>query len=84
MGVINLEGLGTPQNFKEALRLFRLSAKQGVAEAQFALGAMYEQGQGVPQDYEEAVKWWRLAAEQKLEVAQYNLEYLHPNLNIYN
>ena len=77
-------GRGVAKSHQEAAKWYRLAADQGVAEAQFALGAMYEQGQGVPQDYEEAVKWWRLAAEQKLEVAQYNLEYLHPNLNIYN
>ena len=52
------------QDYKEAVRLFHLSAEQGNAEAQFILGTMYASGRGVPQDYKEAVKWYRLSAEQ--------------------
>ena len=42
----------------------RLAADQGKAEAQFALGLMYNEGEGVAQSKEEAVKWCRLAADQ--------------------
>ena len=52
------------QDYKEAVRLFRLSAEQGTAAAQHNLGLMYDNGQGVLQDYKEAVKWYRLSAEQ--------------------
>jgi len=45
------EGLGVPQDYKEAVRLYRLAAEQGHAEAQYNLGQMYRQGLGVPQDY---------------------------------
>jgi hypothetical protein len=54
----------TKKDYKEAIKWFRLSAKQGLAKAQLKLGVMYHNGQGVPQDYEEAVKWYRLSAEQ--------------------
>ena len=76
------------KDYKEAVRLYRLSAKQGNAEAQYSLGLMYDKGQGVPQDYKEAVrlfrlsakqgnaealKWYRLSAKQGNAEAQYNL-----------
>jgi len=63
---------GVPQDYKEAIRLYRLSAEQGLAEAQNNLGSMYSKGQGVPQDYQEAVKWFRLSAEQGYAQAQFN------------
>ena len=43
-------------------RLLRLSAEQGLAEAQYNLGFKYQYGQGVPQDYKEAIRLFRLAA----------------------
>ena len=52
---------------------FRLAALQGDAEAQFALGLMYNTGQGITQDYKEALKWYRLAAAQGFANAHYNL-----------
>ena len=52
------------KDYKEAYKLFLPLAEQGVAEAQYNLGVMYDKGLGVPQDYKEAVKWFRLAAEQ--------------------
>jgi uncharacterized protein len=48
-------------------------AKQGDAEAQFDLGALYGEGKGVAQDYIEAAKWYRKAAEQGHSRAQLNL-----------
>ena len=43
-------------DFPNALRIFRLVAKQGHASAQVNLGVMYDNGQGVPEDDKEAVK----------------------------
>ena len=40
-------------DFRQTLQL----AEQGVAEAQFNLGTMYDSGQGVHQDYAEAFRW---------------------------
>ena len=56
-----------------ALRWFRALAEQGMVEAQFYLGTMYDRGYGVPQDYAEAVKWYRKAAEQGQADAKINL-----------
>ncbi len=51
-------------DYVTAIRELRPLAEQGVAEAQFNLGNMYDKGRGVPQDYAEAVQWYRKAAEQ--------------------
>ncbi len=59
------------------MKWFRKAAEQGVARAQFNLGAMYGRGQGVPQDYAEAVKWFRKAAEQGNAHAQTSLGFMY-------
>jgi hypothetical protein len=66
-------GQGVPQDYKEAVKWYRLAADQGDAMAQFNLGLMYSGGPGVPQDYKEAAKWYRLAADQGNAIAQNNL-----------
>ena len=60
---------------RETGRIERLreAAEQGVAEAQYSLGAMYDKGDGVPEDDFKAVKWYRKAAEQGLAEAQCDL-----------
>jgi len=44
-------GLGVPQDNQEAAKWYRLSAEQGIPEAQYNLGVIYGLGQEVPQDY---------------------------------
>ena len=61
------------KDYKEAVRLFRLSAEQGSAEAQVLLGGMYSRGEGVTVDFKEAEKWMRLSAEQGLAAGQFLL-----------
>ena len=61
------------QDDAEAVRLYRLAADQGHADAQYNLGVMYANGQGVAQDDAEAVRLYRLAADQGDADAQYNL-----------
>ena len=56
------KGQGIAQDFREAMRWYRLGAGQGNAEAQFNLGLMYEQGRGVHQDLLRAHMWFNLAA----------------------
>ena len=73
MGVMYADGLGVPQDYAEAMKLYRLAAEQGNARAQANLGVMYGRGLGVPQDYAEAVKWYRLAAERGKVRAQFKL-----------
>ena len=67
-------GDGVPQDYKEAVRLYRLAAEQGFAPAQYNLGAIYFEGLGVPQDHKEAEKWFRRSAEQGIARAQEALD----------
>src|SRR5450759_5996299 len=60
-------------DYATAGRLLRPLAKQGNAQAQNGLGAMYYNGKGVAQDFKEAMKWYRLAAVQGYASAQVNL-----------
>jgi hypothetical protein len=73
LGVMYEQGRGVAQNYREAMRWFRLAALQGDASAQSNLGVMYYKGQGIAQDYGEARKWYRMAAEQRNLEAQFNL-----------
>ena len=56
------EGLGTPQDFAQAMAWYRKAADQGEASAMYNLGSMYSTGRGVVQDYVEGHKWRNLAA----------------------
>jgi TPR repeat protein len=60
-------------DYETAYRLIKPLAEQGLPEAQFNIGLMYDKGQGVPQDYAEAAKWYRKAAEQGNAKGQYAL-----------
>jgi TPR repeat protein len=66
-------------DYATELRLLRPLAEQGNAEAQTALGFMYDAGHGVPQDYVEAVKWYRCAADQSFTDAQDSLARMYFN-----
>ncbi|MGK2959439.1 MAG: tetratricopeptide repeat protein [Acidimicrobiales bacterium] len=66
------DGHGVPQDYAEAVGLYRKAAEQGHARAQYNLGIMYAKGQGVAQDYVQAHMWSNLAT------AGYPLEYTEP------
>ena len=70
---MNYNGQGVTQDYKQAMKWYRLAANQGNADALFFLGNMYYEGKGVPQDYREAVKWHRRAAAQGEARAQLSL-----------
>jgi hypothetical protein len=57
----------------DTIETIRTRANAGSAEAQNALGEMWENGRGVPQDFGEAMAWYRKAAEQGHADAQKNL-----------
>jgi hypothetical protein len=59
-----VEGKGVPQDYKEAVKWYRIAAEQEFAKAQYNLGVMYHQGQGVIQDYVSAHMWWNLASSE--------------------
>jgi TPR repeat protein len=63
LGVMYSKGDGVVQDYKEAAKLYRKAAEQGVATAQYNLGKMYIDGKGVEKDYKEAAKWFCKAAE---------------------
>ena len=66
-------------DFATAIREWTPLAEQGMAEAQYRLGMIYDFGQGVPQDSKTAVKWYTLAAEQGVASAQYMLASSYKN-----
>jgi uncharacterized protein len=62
LGAMYDQGHGVAQDYKAAVKWYRLAADQGNAWAQVKLGLMYEQGQGVAQNYVYAHMWFNLAA----------------------
>ncbi len=65
------EGKGITQDYKAALKWFKLAAEQGHADAQNNLGLMYANGQGVTQNLTRAFMWWDIAAKQGHENARF-------------
>ena len=63
-------GEGVAADRAEAVRLCRLAAEQGLAEAQLTLGTAYTEGDGVTPDLVEAGMWLILASAQGEEGAQ--------------
>jgi hypothetical protein len=70
---------GLPRDDREAPRYFRLSADQGIAQAQYNLGIYYANGRGVLRDACEAARLVKLAADQGHKGAQYNLGICYAN-----
>lgn len=54
-------GQGVPEDDSEAVRWFRLSARQGIGAAQANLGVMYHHGSGVRKDDGRAHMWLTVA-----------------------
>ena len=65
--------VGGPQGIEQ----LRRAAEQGVAEAQFMLGAMHRFELGAPKDDQEAAKWYQKAAEQGFAGGQYGLAIMY-------
>ncbi|MEW8381899.1 MAG: hypothetical protein AB2704_08630, partial [Candidatus Thiodiazotropha taylori] len=59
------------RDFNRAVGIYTQLAKQGDAEAQFALGGLYRGGRGVKKDYAKALHWYLKAANQEHTEAQY-------------
>jgi hypothetical protein len=79
LGVCYADGTGVDQDRVEAVRLYRLAANQGYANAQCNLGVCYQKGTGVDQDFAEAARLYRLAADQGDANAQINLGICYKN-----
>jgi hypothetical protein len=68
---------GVARNYAKALMFFRLSAEQGLAEAQYYLGEMYRNSDGVTRDAAEALRLYKLAATQGHAWASYQIARLY-------
>lgn len=71
------------KDYLSALQEFKPLAEQGSADAQNALGVMYEKGFGVEKNDGQAIRWYRQAAEQGNENSQLNLGVLFANRQDY-
>ncbi len=60
-------------DYKTALKTWLPTAEQGDAEAQLAVGEIFEKGLGTEPNYEAAVLWYQKAAIQGNKSAQFNL-----------
>jgi len=56
------EGKDVNQDYKAAVKWYKLAAEQGFALAQNNLGGMYYEGKGTLQDYTRAYVWFYIAA----------------------
>jgi TPR repeat protein len=62
-----------PRDPERAAEWHERAASQGLANAQYQMGLLYEHGEGVPRDDVAAAHWHRRAAEQGEVAAQTNL-----------
>ena len=69
LGLMYDAGDGVVQDYKEAIKWYRLAAEQGYIIAQYNLGVMYYNGQGVERDYTIAHMWFCIAAANGYENA---------------
>jgi uncharacterized membrane protein YfcA len=60
-------------NYDLARHIWTTLAEAGDAQAQFALGIIYDLGNGVAQDQAEAYRWYRRAAAAGLPSAEFNV-----------
>ncbi len=64
-------------DYRTALAVWLVDAKQGGAKAQTYVGEIYEKGLGVEPDYAQAAEWYEKAAEQGFARAMMNLGALY-------
>ena len=69
LGVIYLQGIGRPLDFREAYKWFNKSAQQNYPNAQFNLALCFANGMGTHKSKVEAYRWWSLAASHGFEGA---------------
>ena len=76
-------GHGTPKDTVEAVRLFRIAAEMGLAEAQCKLGIHLKEGNGSVYDPVSSFKWMKRAADAGHAEAQTNVAVaLHSGLGV--
>ncbi len=77
LGLINLYGLGTNEDFQKAKDYLEIAATRKNAKAMNALGDMYRLGKGVNVDYSRAKDFYFEAAKEEETNALVNLGLLH-------
>ena len=75
------QGTGVPKDYKEAVKWYRLSVKQGNADAQYNLGVMYFKGTGVLQDYALAHMWFNLSGSNGNKNAVFNRDIIEKRMS---
>ena len=70
-------GSGVPQDYDEAIKWYRQSAKKGSSVGQHLVSRMYHEGKGVPQDYDESMKWYLRSVSLDNALEQYKLGNLY-------
>ena len=66
LGIKYATGAGVSEDDVEAVKWYRMAAKQGYAKGQYNLGIKYATGEGVPQDSIKAYMWTSLAQTEGL------------------
>ncbi len=67
----------SPEELAKQAADLRVRAEKGDPEAQFRLGALYDEGIGVKADEKEAIRWWRKAGDEGYADAEFNLGNLY-------
>jgi TPR repeat protein len=62
--MLHRAGRGVPRDLELAASWHEKAARQGLANAQYQLGLLYERGEGVAPDDAQAARWYRDAAAQ--------------------
>jgi TPR repeat protein len=73
LGEFFLTGTGIPRNYREAMKWYLLSAKNGDRESQSELACLFFTGKGGERDFFKAFYWFEKSALQGLATAQYSL-----------
>ena len=63
LGLMYLQGKGTPKDAHQAAEWFKKAAQQDFAQAQYHLAQLYAKGERVKKDKVEAIFWFKKACE---------------------
>jgi len=78
LGALRYNGaVSEGEDYAQAVAFYRLAAAQGLDDAQYTLGRMYQRGDGVAQGPAEALRWYQLAAAQGYPLALYMVAVCH-------
>ena len=72
-------GICVTRSDSTAIHWYSRAAAQGVAEAQYRLGVMYDNGWGSDVNAKLALKYYQMAAEQNYALAQHDLALMYHN-----